>query len=73
MADPQGFSSTTISRVYREWSEKEEISSERQFFGQKCLADSRGQRRMARLVRTDRKATFLSKPFRKALPLASVR
>ncbi len=29
-ADLQEFSHTTISRVYREWSEKEKISSERQ-------------------------------------------
>ncbi len=43
-----------ISRVYRDWSEKEKISIERQFT---CLVDVRGQRRMGRLVRDDRKAT----------------
>ncbi len=51
------FKNTTISRVYREWSEKEKISSERQLCGSKCLVDVRGQRRMGRLVRDDRKAT----------------
>ncbi len=43
--------------IYREWSEKEKISSERQLCGHKCLVDVRCQRRMDKLVRDDRKAT----------------
>ncbi len=37
--------------------QKEKISSEQHLCGRKCLVDVRGQRRMGRLVRDDRKAT----------------
>ncbi len=53
-ADLLGFSCITISSVYREWSEKEKISSERQLCGRICLVEVRGE---WRLVRDDRKAT----------------
>ncbi len=57
IADLLEFSRRTNSRVYREWSEKEKISSERQLCGRKCLVNVRGQRRMCRQVRDDRKVT----------------
>ncbi len=42
-ADLLVFPRTTISRVYREWSEKEKITSERQLCGRKCLVYVRGE------------------------------
>ena len=56
--DLLGYSHLTISRVYKEWYEKEKKSSEQRFCGQKCLVDGRGQRKMSRLVGADTKATL---------------
>ncbi|KAJ0058263.1 hypothetical protein NL108_012404 [Boleophthalmus pectinirostris] len=52
-----GYSRTTVSRVFREWSEKRVVSSSRQSCGRKCLVDDRGQRRLDRLIQGDREAT----------------
>uniref|UniRef100_A0A8C9YMV9 Transposase Tc1-like domain-containing protein n=1 Tax=Sander lucioperca TaxID=283035 RepID=A0A8C9YMV9_SANLU len=53
-----GFSRKTISRVYKEWSEKGKTSSMRQSCGRKCLVDARSQRRMGRLIQADRRSTL---------------
>ncbi len=42
---------------FTENGQKQKISSKQQLCGRKCLVDARGQRRMGRLVRDDRKAT----------------
>lgn len=59
-------SKTADIRVFREWSEKEKISSERQMCGRKCLVGVRGQRRMSRLVRTT--VTQITTRYNQAMP-----
>jgi len=54
-----GFSRTTISRVYKEWCEKEKTSIMQQSCGRKCLVNNvSSQRRMGRLTQADRRATL---------------
>ena len=52
-----GFSHTAVSRVYREWCDKQKTSSQRQSCGRKKLVDERGQRRMARMVQANKQVT----------------
>ena len=56
-ADHLGFPCTIVSRVCREWCEKQKTSSE-----QKRLVNERGQRKRARLVEADRKVTVTQIP-----------
>jgi len=55
-----GFSSTTISSVYKLWCEKGKTSSMRHPVSsiQYAAVDARGQRRMGRLIQADRRATL---------------
>lgn len=42
--------------MHRVQSKQEKINREQQFSGQRCLVDATGQRKMARLIWSDRKA-----------------
>ena len=48
---------TTFSCVYQEWSTTQRTSSQWQASGRKWLIDERGQRRLTRIVQSNRRAT----------------
>lgn len=52
-----GFSKTAVSRVYREWLEKQKTSSHRGSCGRKRLVDENGEKRMERVVEANSQAT----------------
>lgn len=52
-----GFSKTAVSRVYREWCEKQKTSSHRGSCGRKRLVDENGERRIERMVEANNQAT----------------
>lgn len=52
-----GFSRTAVSRVYREWCEKQKTSSHRGSGGRKRLVDDSGEKRMERVVEANSHAT----------------
>uniref|UniRef100_A0A8K9X6L5 Transposase IS30-like HTH domain-containing protein n=1 Tax=Oncorhynchus mykiss TaxID=8022 RepID=A0A8K9X6L5_ONCMY len=58
-----GFSRSTVSRVYQEWSTTQRTSSrttgrEECVLGRKQLVDDRGRRRTARVMQANRQATY---------------
>lgn len=54
-----GFSKTAVSRVYREWCEKQKTSSHRGSCGRKRLVDDSGEKRMERVVEANNHATMV--------------
>ena len=55
-----GFSCSAVSHVYQEWSRTQRTSNQRQASGRKWLIDERGQRRLTRIVQSNRWATVSS-------------
>ncbi|XP_072534497.1 uncharacterized protein [Salminus brasiliensis] len=56
-ADTLGFSRTTVSRVFREWNQKQKTTTNRRSCGRKPLVDEGGQKRMAKIVQANIRAT----------------
>ncbi|XP_078031718.1 uncharacterized protein LOC144467299 [Epinephelus lanceolatus] len=52
-----GFSKTAVSRVYREWCEKQKTSSHRGSCGRKRLVDDSGEKTMEKVVEANNHAT----------------
>ncbi|KAJ8272878.1 hypothetical protein GJAV_G00094490 [Gymnothorax javanicus] len=52
-----GFSRTTVSRVYKEWREKQKTSSERQSCGRKLLVNENSEKIIDTIIKADRMAT----------------
>lgn len=51
------FSKTAVSRVYREWCEKQKTSSHRGSCGRKRLVDEHGEKKIERMVEANHRAT----------------
>ncbi|XP_047461875.1 uncharacterized protein LOC125020531 [Mugil cephalus] len=52
-----GFSKTAVSRVFREWCEKQKTSSRRELSGRKRLVDEAGEKMLERIMEANNQAT----------------
>uniref|UniRef100_A0A3Q0QYA9 Transposase Tc1-like domain-containing protein n=1 Tax=Amphilophus citrinellus TaxID=61819 RepID=A0A3Q0QYA9_AMPCI len=53
-----GCSRTAVSRVYREWCQKQKTSSDRGASGRKRLVDEDGEKRLEKIVEANNQATI---------------